>query len=194
MKRGDQNESADERSRSGYPGYPAIFVVTHWLLAVAIIAATAIGWYMVNIPVRTPERAYFFNLHKSIGLIALILILVTIGLRRWCKAPSLPRGLPMWQRRLAVWGHLAMYILLATSALSGYVGTNVSRWGIDFFGLMHLSSWGGDRPGVYQALKSVHFWSANILAALVVLHVMAVIKHSLSGHAILSRMTLCRNR
>lgn len=44
-------------------------------MAVLLIVQLGIDLYMVDLPKRTPAVAYYHNLHKSFGLIALGLIL-----------------------------------------------------------------------------------------------------------------------
>jgi len=44
--------------------YARMAVVLHWIVALLIIALLATGWYMVGTQTNTPERAFFFNLHK----------------------------------------------------------------------------------------------------------------------------------
>ncbi|MFC7517646.1 hypothetical protein ACFQUU_21780 [Herbaspirillum sp. GCM10030257] len=44
-----------------------------------MIGQIIIGLYMVDLAKRTPEVVYFYNLHKSFGLIALILIAVGLA-------------------------------------------------------------------------------------------------------------------
>src|SRR5881628_1498421 len=58
--------------------YPRAVVVLHWILAPLIIALLVTGWYMVGIPTNTAERAFFFNLHKSLGIVTAIFIVALI--------------------------------------------------------------------------------------------------------------------
>ncbi len=53
------------QSQEKYSNF-AIFM--HWLMVVLIFTMFGLGWYMVDLPKGSPERTWFFTLHKSIGL------------------------------------------------------------------------------------------------------------------------------
>lgn len=169
--------------------YPAAIIVMHWLLALSILFLTGLGWYMVDIPLRTPERGHYFNLHKSIGLLAMILAFVFIWWRTRITPPPMPDTMAGWEVRAAKLGHWAMYILLIVVPLSGYIESNFAKWGIDFFGIYKLESWGPtDNESAYMLLKTIHIWSANIFAVLIGLHILAAIKHIIERSGVVSRI------
>src|ERR1700730_11890275 len=66
-----------EHSMNSQPAarYPRMAVVLHWIVALLIIALLATGWYVVGTLKNTPERALFFNLHKSLGITTAFVIL-----------------------------------------------------------------------------------------------------------------------
>ena len=71
--------------------YTKTAVVLHWLIAALLIAEFAHGWWMQEIPKQPPGvRADAFNLHKSVGLVLLALVLVRLGWRLAHRAPGLP--------------------------------------------------------------------------------------------------------
>lgn len=72
-------------------------IVWHWLLVALIFALYGLGWYMVDIPKGTPPVAYFYNLHKSIGLVAVVPVIALIWWRASHVPPPLPGNLPRWQ-------------------------------------------------------------------------------------------------
>lgn len=167
--------------------YPLPAIALHWAIAILIFVLLGIGWYMVDIPRGTPARGEYYNLHKSLGLIAMLLIALLLLWRSRNRPPPLPGFLPRWEARAAIFGHRLLYLCLVVVPLSGYLETNFTKWGIDFFGL-HLPSWGPEDKTFYTIFKGIHVISSNVFAVLIALHVAAAIKHALIRDGILSRM------
>ena len=52
-------------------------IALHWLIAIVVIVQFKWGWWMQDIPKQPPGgRADAFNLHKSVGLTILALMIV----------------------------------------------------------------------------------------------------------------------
>jgi cytochrome b561 len=165
----DHNRHASDR-------YPRGASILHWLMAALILALIALGWYMAGIPKGTPARAYYFNLHKSLGLVAALGIAAFIGWRLR-RAPP-PVRLAPWEARLMKPARALMYLSLVLVPLSGYVEANFSPYGIRFFG-WPLPPWGPDDKALYHFFNRLHVYSANAFAALIALHIGAALKHFL---------------
>lgn len=158
--------------------FTGLAIFLHWLVALLLIGQFAFGWLLGAIPRNTPARGFWINQHKSIGLVIGLLIVVRIAWRlRHAPPPLLP--MPAWQRRAASISHAAMYVCMALMPLSGYVASNFSKYGIKLFNVLPLAPWGAHDKAVYAMLNQTHQATAIVLAALVGLHVLAVIKHQL---------------
>ena len=63
-------------------------IVLHWLIAAAVIGLIGWGWWMQTIPkLPVGPRVDAYNLHKSIGMTVLLLMLVRIGWRARNRPP-----------------------------------------------------------------------------------------------------------
>jgi cytochrome b len=83
------------------PRYPTAVIVMHWAIAAAVVGLVALGWWMQAIPKQPVGfRADADNLHKSLGLAALLLMAVRLAWRASHRPPELP-PLPAWQARAA---------------------------------------------------------------------------------------------
>lgn len=151
-------------------------IVFHWVMAILIIGLILLGWYMTGIPLGTPPRGYYFNLHKSFGLIAMAFIALFIGTRLRYGAPEHPDTMKTWEVKAARLAHTLTYILLIVVPVSGYVEANLTKYGIKFFGYP-LPPWGPTLPAISKLLSTVHEYSANAFAALIAIHAGAAIKH-----------------
>ena len=58
---------------SPVPGYGRITVLLHWLVALLIVAAFALGVVMVEIEGITPSKLRYFSWHKWLGVTVLAL-------------------------------------------------------------------------------------------------------------------------
>jgi hypothetical protein len=51
------------------PRYTNVAVTMHWLIAALVVVQLILGWWMIDIPKQpVGDRAFWFNLHKSIGI------------------------------------------------------------------------------------------------------------------------------
>ena len=158
--------------------YTPTAIALHWLMALLIIGLLALGYYMADLPKGVPNRADFFNLHKSLGLLAGILIVLRLYWRRKHPAPSLPASMPNWTRQAADWGHRLLYICMVLQPVSGYLSSSFNKYGVKFFGLP-LPKWTDEDANLSHLFKESHEFIATLLVALIVLHVLAALKHKL---------------
>src|SRR5579862_3347911 len=88
------------------PVYTRTAVVLHWLIGICVLAQIALGLWMLTIPKSPPGvRAYWFNMHKSIGITLALLIFARLLWRLAHRAPPLPATMPDWQRSAAKASH-----------------------------------------------------------------------------------------
>jgi cytochrome b561 len=168
--------------------YTRFAVALHWIVAVVVFAQFALGWLMQEIAKQPPgPRASAFNMHKSIGLVILALMLVRIAWRLSHPAPPLP-AMPRWQARAALANHVLLYVLLVAMPLAGYLGSAFSGYPVRFFGIV-LPAWAPKSEAMKQLMSDVHLVAAWLLAASVALHLAAVVKHSVVDRdGLLARM------
>ncbi|MGB7480395.1 MAG: cytochrome b [Burkholderiaceae bacterium] len=159
--------------------YTRTAMVLHWLVAVLLLCQFSFGWYLNGIPRGVPARGYYVNLHKSTGILIGLLILVRLIWRLKHAPPSLPNTMPAWQRRAADASHRLLYVLMLMMPLSGYVASNFSKHGVNFFNSIKLAPWGSDDKLIYAFFNQTHKITSWLLLTLVILHVLAALKHLL---------------
>jgi len=169
--------------------YSGTAIVLHWLIGIAIVCQIAVGWYITTIARGTPLRSLVTNLHKSTGLILGVLILARLAWRLANAAPAWPLSMPSWQRRAARWNHLALYACMIIMPSSGYIASNFSRFGVKLFNSVLLPPWGPDSPAWYAVFNGVHVVTGYLLAFLVIVHILAALRHAWQRDGIMARMS-----
>jgi cytochrome b561 len=160
--------------------YDRRFVALHWLLALMIVAAFAMGLVMVELRF-SPLRLRLFNWHKWLGIAILALSLARFGWRLVApRLVPLPSDMPAWQLAAARGTHLAFYALFLIVPLSGWLYTSAVGVPVVWLGWLPLPDLTPlDKPFGEEVLKPLHNASSYLLAALVVVHVAAALKHQL---------------
>jgi cytochrome b561 len=158
--------------------YPRTAVALHWVLVLLVFALYGLGWYMVGIPKGTPPVAYFYNLHKSLGVVATLPIALLILWRATHLPPPLPASLPAWQVRATHINHLLFYICLVVLVVSGFIESNFTKFGVKFFGYQ-LPVLGWEDKTVYRIFNRIHVYSSHFFAALIAVHIAAALRHLL---------------
>jgi cytochrome b561 len=161
--------------------YSLVAMVLHWLLALAIIGTFGIGVYMADLPFSV-LRVKLINWHKWAGISILALSALRLLWRLSHRPPPLAQrvldDMPRWQQDAHHGTHLAMYILFFAVPLFGWAYSSAVGLPLVWFGVLPLPDLlPVDKELGNLVLKPLHKASAFMLAALVLLHVAAALKH-----------------
>ena len=172
--------------------YTATAIALHWLLGLAIVAVFGVGYYMTGLPF-SPQRLKLYNWHKWAGVAILALSVVRLAWRLTHRPPALPAAMksamPRWQEVAYHATHHSLYALFFIVPLVGWAYSSAAGFPIVFLGVLPLPSFVPVSPELAEAIKPWHEITAYALAALVVLHVAAALKHQLIDRdGLLSRM------
>jgi cytochrome b561 len=152
-------------------------IALHWIIAAGVLSLIGLGLYMVDIPRGTPERAFFYNLHKSIGVTLAILILVRLWWRAKNPPPPLPGSLPAWQAKASKISHALLYVCLIVMPIAGFSASQFTKYGVTYFGLFKIPPMGTENKEIYELLQGVHGFTSQLLIVLLVIHIAAALKH-----------------
>ncbi|MEK8029773.1 cytochrome b/b6 domain-containing protein [Ideonella sp. DXS29W] len=157
--------------------YDRVAMSLHWAIGIALLAQIVFGFLLDELAPRgTPARGPVINLHKSIGLVLLVLVVARLAWRLTHQPPRWPDHLRPAAKRAADWGHRALYLCMVALPVSGYIASNFSKHGVKFFGIA-MPPWGADLPGVYAFFNGLHVALAWGFTALVLGHVGVALMH-----------------
>ncbi len=128
------------------------------------------------LPKDSPNHLQVYEIHKSFGVIILLLIFLRILNRLIKKAPALPKTMSKIEQILAHLGHLGLYASMIVVPLSGFLMSNSFGFPVKFFGT-ELPVLIGTNFDHGKLFAEIHELGAYALLGLVVVHVAAVIKH-----------------
>jgi cytochrome b561 len=158
--------------------YSNVAIALHWLIAVGVLVMIGLGWTMTDIPKGTPERAYFFNLHKSIGVTVGVLALIRLWWRATHRPPALPGSMASWEVTAAKVNHALLYACIIAMPVIGFLASNFTKFGVKYFGLQ-IGPFFPENQALRDGLQQVHGLLSYLLVVLVVVHVLAAFKHLL---------------
>jgi cytochrome b561 len=161
--------------------------VLHWLIAVIVIMMLSLSFFLDDLPDQ--YRSTAFMLHKSLGLTVLFLMYVRI-LTIWLSGkPPLPDSVPLIEKMASRSLHYSFYILLIAMPLSGWIMSVAANRVPTFFGLFRLPLPIEPNKVLASFMKEAHEIMAWILVGMVILHVLAALKHHfINKNNVLKRM------
>ncbi len=169
--------------------YTTTAILLHWLMAVLIVAAFALGLTMVDIPGITPTKLKYYSWHKWLGVTVLALACVRLLWRLSHPAPPYPASMPGWQQKAASGLHALLYVLIFAVPLSGYFYSLAAGVPVVYLGIIPLPVLIGADPELKPILKLVHYSFNVVLLGSVCLHVLAALKHHfIERDGVLKRM------
>jgi cytochrome b561 len=169
--------------------YTKTAMLLHWLIALAIVSAFIMGLVMTSIPGFTPMKLRYFSWHKWIGVTVFALAVLRVLWRHFNKPPPHPANLPAWQNQAANAMHIVLYILIFAVPLSGYLYTLAAGVPVTYLGLWPMPVFMAPNPELKPLLRDVHYWLDMTMAALVIAHAGAALKHHvIDRDTVLKRM------
>ena len=101
--------------------YHPLLVTLHWVLAVLIIAALAIGFFVLAaMPNVDPQKIGVLRVHMAGGMLILALMVIRFAVRMWTSRPAAATtGYPLLDR-IAPITHYGFYVLVLLMVGSGF--------------------------------------------------------------------------
>ncbi|AYD00172.1 cytochrome b [Neorhizobium sp. NCHU2750] len=180
------HDAASSRPRLRYTGAQRLL---HWAMALVIIAALGLGLYCAYLGHGSPQRELLMTIHKSLGMTALVLIVLRIPIR-------VTSGEPGWKatpgRATRIASHAAhgiLYLLMLLMPLSGYITSTSEGRTVPWFGLFTWPDLLAEDKPFGRMVGTVHKYGAYAFFTILGLHLLAVIWHRfVKRDEVLSRM------
>ena len=148
----------------------------HWLIVVLLILQVTLASLADDLPPGARKLALLAR-HKSVGITILMLVILRLLWRSLNPTPLLPTTLKPYERTLARSTHALLYLLLFAMPLSGWMMSSARGFPVSWFGFFTLPDLVPKSRPLYDAFILMHQALAWVLAAVVVLHVAAALKH-----------------
>lgn len=161
--------------------YGLLSKLLHWSSAAILIALIAVGIYMAGLPDDAEGRGQLYGLHKSFGVLALLLIAVRLIWLRVTPAPALPGVFDAKEQRVVKGIQALLYATMVLVPVSGYLMSNAGGYPIHFFGLFELPALVEKSKALGGFVHEAHWIMGYAMAALVLLHMAGAIKHRLKA-------------
>lgn len=173
--------------------YSPTAVVLHWTSSVAFLGMLSLGWYMTWIEDQ-PGSAWYFDLHKSLGLLVGVLIVLRLLWRATHRPDPYPSSMARWQISAAKASHGLLYLSMLAMPLLGLAGADLSPDGLVVFGHAMSQPLGGHKFAS-ELFFGLHSAAAWVLVSLIVVHASAAMLHlHVYRDGVFERMWLRRKR
>ncbi len=164
---------SEENPRSTYTG---IAIGLHWLIAFAIVGSFSVGLYMVDLPL-SPQKLKIYSWHKWAGVTIFLFVMLRLAWRLSHEPPALPAAMPAWQRSVASATHVVLYLLMVAVPLSGWLMSSAKGFQTVWFGVLPLPDLLAKNAELGDLLQLLHRVLNYSMAALVLAHLGAAVKH-----------------
>lgn len=173
-------------SRPFVERYTGVAIAFHWVVALLMIVNVALAWAWPLAP-EDAVRPLIQN-HKSIGITLLGLVILRLVWRITHRPPPLSSHLKSWEKRLAHWVHIGLYVVMFALPLSGWImdsawdraAGNPNFW----FGLFEwpriapvMALDPATKKMVHDIFGETHEIAGKILYLLFALHLAGALKH-----------------
>ncbi|TVR44715.1 MAG: cytochrome b [Rhodobacteraceae bacterium] len=168
--------------------YAQVTRLLHWIVALMVLTTMPIGVAMLQEGIQRSTQDLLFILHKNGGVIILLLVLLRIIWRVVTPKPALPTTVPQWQKRAAAGVQTALYLLLLVMAVSGYVRVRAGGFPIEMLDAVGMPTFVPRSEALADRAQAIHATARFPLAALILLHIAAGVKHAIARDGVFSRI------
>ena len=191
--------------------YTKTAIILHWLIAIFIALMFGLGWFMADLPKEAPKqlaydlfdlgvytwqlaeeaspRTFYFNLHKSLGLTVLALIVLRVLWRITHTPPAALSSYKAIEKKVATATHHSLYLLMLAVPVTGLTMAINSKYGVKWFGIDVIA--GLDNKPVRDFFECTHEFVGIVLLVLIGIHLLGALKHKfIDKDDTMSRMSL----
>lgn len=164
------------RLRNTTTSYGSISKLFHWLIFLLVLVMIPLGYIMGDISDKA-YKAQVINIHKLIGVLILVLMLLRVMWAMSNVKPSLPFQTPTWQRIAERCMHVFLYLGLIIMPLSGLIGTVAAGRPPQLDGVSIMLPIAKNKSVAGFAFEYIHEPLAIILICLISIHIVAALYH-----------------
>ncbi|ABD46265.1 cytochrome b [Neorickettsia sennetsu] len=148
--------------------------ILHWILAFAVIAMLVSGFTMSSY-LTPPLKFIVYGKHKAIGMTVGVLMIIRLAIRVCFNIPETQFS----RLENIVLGvvHSLLYVLTIGAVFSGYLMSCSAGKPVSWFGIFEFPSLFQQNPDIAKIAHDAHQVIIYLLACLVVLHILATLKH-----------------
>lgn len=176
--------------------YTGTAIALHWLIATLLGLMIGLGKNMTTADGRPIE--WMFQLHKSVGITVLTLMIARLIWRLKNRPPELPDAMHPLEKRASHLVHIGLYALCFLIPLSGWIMVSMSPFSIAtvLYGIVPWPHLPGlpelaleVRRNLYPNAEEVHELLSWTLMVLFALHVIGAVKHEImDDEGVINRM------
>ncbi|MEL7557518.1 cytochrome b [Stutzerimonas chloritidismutans] len=163
--------------RNSSSNYGLVSITMHWLVAVAVVVLFALGYWMVGLTYYSSWYRTAPDIHKSIGLLLLALMVMRVTWRFLNRGPAPIASHGKMTRLATRIGHGALYLGLLAVMISGYLISTADGRGISVFGWFEVPALITSIPDQEDIAGLIHEYLAWGLVIFSGLHALAALKH-----------------
>ncbi|MGZ4958347.1 MAG: cytochrome b [Methylomonas sp.] len=157
-------------------GYTPLQIGLHWLMFVLLVAVYACIELKGLFPKGSDPREALKVWHSMLGLCVILLVLPRLFLRLSGTTPAIEPETAAWQQSAARLLHLALYGVMFSMPLLGWLLLSAAGKPIPFFGLQ-LPALVGENKDLAKLIKEVHETLGVVGYYLIGLHIAAGLYH-----------------
>jgi cytochrome b561 len=164
-------------------GYGTLTKALHWLVVALFAFQFAAAYTMLSLDGEVTAmgmcQSTYYNWHKSIGLVALLVAALRLLARRQGSLPDWAPTLSARERDFIHRAEQVLYAAMFVMPLSGFLYVMAGGYGVNMFGVWEMPNPIGSWPTLATAAKWTHVVSAYVLVATLAGHVGLVLWHTL---------------
>lgn len=174
--------------------YTLTAIIIHWAMALLLIALFAVGLYMHELKF-SPFKLQIYSWHKWAGVTAFMLVMLRLAWRVKHSPPVLPWTMSKLAKFGAHAGHGMLYFLMIAIPLSGWLMSSAKGFQTVYFGVLPIPDLVSKDKALGDALAATHMILNYSMAAILLGHIGAAIKHHvIDKDDVLRRMLPWRSR
>lgn len=151
--------------------------ILHWIMAVSVIGMFVLGLWMVDLGYYDTWRKDAPEIHKSIGILLFGLLAFRLFWRRLKGVPSPLQNHSRLERIGAHLAHFALYGLLFSIMISGYLISTADGRPISVFGFFDVPALGSLFEKQEDIAGDIHLVLAISVISVAAVHAGAALKH-----------------
>ena len=175
MTAGPMTDSAPQ------PGYRPLTKLLHWAIVILFALQDAGANIMLRIEWEETfaglSQAFYYNWHKSLGLVALVIAIARLINRRAGGLPDWAPSLTERERRFVHRNEQLLYAAMFLMPVTGYLYVMAGGFGVMLFGVWRMPDPIGKQEALAFVAKWLHKGASWALLASILAHLLIVLRH-----------------